>query len=119
MYQFTSVHFIPGAVDLRDGWYELAVLLAIFRGRYREGFATARPIEPGKALPCDLALLNANHVFQPGHRVMVQVQSNLFPLYDRRRIAARQRRGSGTRRSCRAASNCRCAEFRTSWTPAA
>jgi predicted acyl esterase len=26
---------------------------------------------------------NVNHVFQPGHRIMVQVQSSLFPLYDR------------------------------------
>jgi predicted acyl esterase len=24
-----------------------------------------------------------NHVFEPGHRIMVQVQSSLFPLYDR------------------------------------
>jgi predicted acyl esterase len=24
-----------------------------------------------------------NHVFEPGHRIMVQVQSTLFPLYDR------------------------------------
>ena len=24
-----------------------------------------------------------NHVFLPGHRIMVQVQSSLFPLYDR------------------------------------
>ena len=24
-----------------------------------------------------------NHTFQPGHRIMVQVQSTLFPLYDR------------------------------------
>jgi predicted acyl esterase len=25
----------------------------------------------------------ANHVFLPGHRLMVQVQSTWFPLYDR------------------------------------
>lgn len=65
------------------GGYELAVSLAIFRGGHREGFATARPIEPGKALPCDFAPPNANHEFQPWHRVMVQMQSTLFPLYDR------------------------------------
>ena len=45
--------------------------------------AGALSSEPGKALPYDFALPNANHVFQPGHRVMVQVQSSLFPLYDR------------------------------------
>ena len=24
-----------------------------------------------------------NYVFKPGHRIMVQIQSSLFPLYDR------------------------------------
>ena len=24
-----------------------------------------------------------NHVFLPGHKIMVQVQSSLFPIYDR------------------------------------
>jgi predicted acyl esterase len=28
-------------------------------------------------------LPTVNHVFQPGHRIMVQVQSSQFPLYDR------------------------------------
>jgi predicted acyl esterase len=28
-------------------------------------------------------LPTVNHIFQPGHRIMVQVQSTLFPLYDR------------------------------------
>ena len=28
-------------------------------------------------------LPNVNHVFLPGHRIMVQIQSSLFPLYDR------------------------------------
>jgi uncharacterized protein len=28
-------------------------------------------------------LPNVDHVFLPGHRIMVQVQSSLFPLYDR------------------------------------
>ena len=29
------------------------------------------------------ALPTTNHVFLPGHRIMVQVQSSWFPLYDR------------------------------------
>lgn len=65
------------------GGYELAVSLAIFRGRYREGFDTPKAIAPDKTLAYAFDLPNANHVFQPGHRVMVQVQSTLFPLYDR------------------------------------
>ncbi|WP_049620838.1 CocE/NonD family hydrolase [Frateuria defendens] len=65
------------------GGYQLAVAMDIFRGRYREGYATPKPIAANQALPYRFDLPNANHVFLPGHRVMVQVQSSWFPLYDR------------------------------------
>jgi len=55
----------------------------IFRGRYRESFATPKPIEANKPLLYRFALPPANHVFLPGHRIMVQIQSSWFPLYDR------------------------------------
>ena len=65
------------------GGYQLAVTMDIFRGRYREGFEIAKPIAPGQPLAYRFALPNANHVFLKGHRIMVQVQSSWFPLYDR------------------------------------
>jgi hypothetical protein len=65
------------------GGYQLAVAMDILRGRYREGFTAAKPIAAGQALAYRFELPNANHVFLPGHRVMVQVQSSWFPLYDR------------------------------------
>jgi putative CocE/NonD family hydrolase len=65
------------------GGYQLMVSADIFRGRYREGFETAKAIEPNKPLPYRFALPTANHVFLKGHRLMVQVQSTWFPLYDR------------------------------------
>ena len=49
----------------------------------RESFAHAQAIEPNKPLDYRFALPPANHVFLPGHRIMVQVQSSWFPLYDR------------------------------------
>ena len=72
---------VPSAPEM--GGYELAVSMAIFRGRYRQGFEHAEAIAPDQTLPYKFGLPTANHVFQPGHRVMVQVQSSLFPLYDR------------------------------------
>lgn len=65
------------------GGYQLMVAADIFRGRYRESLETAKAIEPDKPLPYRFALPTANHVFLPGHRLMVQVQSSWFPLYDR------------------------------------
>jgi predicted acyl esterase len=65
------------------GGYQLMVSADIFRGRYRESLETAKPIAPDQALLYRFALPTANHVFLPGHRIMVQVQSSWFPLYDR------------------------------------
>jgi putative CocE/NonD family hydrolase len=65
------------------GGYQLMVSADIFRGRYRESLETPKAIEPDKPLLYRFALPNANHVFLPGHRIMVQIQSSWFPLYDR------------------------------------
>jgi len=65
------------------GGYQLMVSADIFRGRYREGFDTPRALTPDAPLTYKFDLPNANHVFLPGHRIMVQVQSSWFPLYDR------------------------------------
>jgi putative CocE/NonD family hydrolase len=65
------------------GGYQLMISADIFRGRYRESLETPKPLAPGKALLYRFALPTANHVFLPGHRIMVQVQSSWFPLYDR------------------------------------
>jgi putative CocE/NonD family hydrolase len=65
------------------GGYQLMVAADILRGRYRESFETAKPIAANKPLVYQFPLPTANHVFLPGHRLMVQVQSSWFPLYDR------------------------------------
>jgi uncharacterized protein len=65
------------------GGYQLMIAADIFRGRYRESLEVAKPIEPNKPLRYRFPLPNANHVFLPGHRIMVQLQSSWFPLYDR------------------------------------
>ena len=75
----------PDAVPSQPefGGYQLAVALDIFRGRYRESFERPQALTPDKPLAYTFALPHANHVFKPGHRIMVQVQSTLFPVYDR------------------------------------
>jgi putative CocE/NonD family hydrolase len=63
--------------------YELAISLDIFRGRYRTSFEHPEAMKPNEPELYKFDLPNVNHIFQPGHRIMVQVQSTLFPLYDR------------------------------------
>jgi putative CocE/NonD family hydrolase len=65
------------------GGYQLMVSADIFRGRYRESLETAKPLAANEPLVYRFGLPTAHHVFQRGHRIMVQVQSSWFPLYDR------------------------------------
>jgi hypothetical protein len=63
--------------------YELMIASEIFRGRFRESFETPKPIPPGQPVSYRIDLHSNDHAFLKGHRIMVQVQSTWFPLYDR------------------------------------
>jgi len=70
-----------------DDWklsgYELMISDEIFRGRYRESYERPEPLKPDEVTPFTIDLHTQDHVFKKGHRIMVQVQSTWFPLYDR------------------------------------
>jgi uncharacterized protein len=72
---------VPGEVEL--GGYELPIAMDILRGRYRDDPARPTAIPANKVVAYSLKLPHADHVFLPGHRIMVQIQSSWFPLYDR------------------------------------
>jgi uncharacterized protein len=63
--------------------FELPIGIEIFRGRYVHGFDKPAALTPGKVEEYKFGLPNVDHVFLRGHRIMIQVQSSLFPLYDR------------------------------------
>jgi hypothetical protein len=65
------------------GGYQLMISADIFRGRYRESREHPTALVADKPLLYRFTLPTANHVFLPGHRIMVQIQSSWFPLYDR------------------------------------
>jgi putative CocE/NonD family hydrolase len=71
------------AVQPELGGYELGIAMDIFRGRYRDSFEHPTAIPAGQVQRYRFALPDANHVFGKGHRIMVQIQSSWFPLYDR------------------------------------
>ncbi|WEN14248.1 CocE/NonD family hydrolase [Rhodanobacter sp. AS-Z3] len=75
----------PGSdpADPAMGGYELPVSLDIFRGRYRHSFADPSAIPANQLQEYKFRLPTTNYEFKPGHRIMVQIQSSLFPLYDR------------------------------------
>ncbi|MES2136354.1 MAG: CocE/NonD family hydrolase [Pseudomonadota bacterium] len=65
------------------GGYQLAIAMDVIRGRYRTDPAHPAPLTPNAPLPYEFALPTVDYVVEPGHRLMVQVQSSWFPLYDR------------------------------------
>ena len=71
------------AAEPKLGGYQLPISMDIFRGRYRTSYAHPHALTPNKPLTYRFHLPTANHVFRKGHRIMVQVQSSWFPLYDR------------------------------------
>ncbi len=65
-----------------DG-YELMIADEILRGRFRESFERPQAVAPNQVTPYHIDLHTNDHAFLKGHRIMVQVQSTWFPLYDR------------------------------------
>ena len=72
---------VPSQPEL--GGYELPIGTDILRGRYRDSFTAPSPIPPNTPQHYRFTLPNVNYDVLPGHRIMVQIQSTLFPLYDR------------------------------------
>jgi putative CocE/NonD family hydrolase len=63
--------------------YQQMVRSEIMRARWREGFDNPKPMVPGKVTEIPLALQDVLHTFKKGHRIVVQVQSSMFPIFDR------------------------------------
>jgi len=65
------------------GGYQLMIADEILRGRYRKSFEKPEPVKAGEVTEYKWSLHGADHTFQKGHKIMVEVQSSWFPLYDR------------------------------------
>jgi putative CocE/NonD family hydrolase len=63
--------------------YQLMVADEIFRGRYLKSFEHPEALQPGAVNEFKWSLHGVDHTFLKGHRIMVEVQSTWFPLYDR------------------------------------
>jgi putative CocE/NonD family hydrolase len=63
--------------------YQMLVRGEVLRGRYRNSFENPEPFVPGEVTAVRFEIPDVAHTFQPGHRIMVQVQNSWFPLVDR------------------------------------
>jgi putative CocE/NonD family hydrolase len=79
----TDADWIVKLIDIAPDGAQTMIVDEIFRGRYRESFETPHAITAGKTEEYKWSLHGADHTFLKGHRMMVEVQSSWFPLYDR------------------------------------
>jgi predicted acyl esterase len=63
--------------------FQLMISDEILRGRFRNSFSKPEPIPANKVVGYTIDLHTNDHAFLKGHRIMVQVQSTWFPVYDR------------------------------------
>ncbi len=73
----------PNPTLVRLGGYQQLVRGDIMRGKFRESFEKPIPFKPGEPTRVRFSLQDVGHSFRSGHRIMIQVQSSWFPLFDR------------------------------------
>jgi len=62
--------------------FQHLVRVGYIRGRYRNSFEQPAPFVPNKKTEVIVPLLEILHTFKKGHRIMIQIQSSMFPLFD-------------------------------------
>jgi len=73
----------PDPTGVRMGGYEMLLTGDILRGRYHRSFEKPEALVPGRPTRFAFDLPDRFHTFLKGHRLMVQVQSTWFPMFDR------------------------------------
>jgi hypothetical protein len=81
--QFGTVAGPTGRRGHNLGEYEMLVRGDVLRGKFRNSMSRPEPFVPGAVTPIHYQMNDIFHTFQPGHRIMVQVQSTWFPMIDR------------------------------------
>ncbi len=69
--------------DVPIGGYQMLVRGEVLRGRYRNSFEKPEAFVPGEVTEVSFRIPDVAHSFEPGHKIMIQVQNSWFPLIDR------------------------------------
>jgi putative CocE/NonD family hydrolase len=95
----TDADWVVKLIDVYPGWeenhaymphkniilsnYQQMVRSEIMRSRFRNSFEKPEALKPNERTAINFRLQDVLHTFKKGHRIMVQVQSTMFPLFDR------------------------------------
>jgi hypothetical protein len=73
----------PKIDNVETGGWQMLVRWEVMRGKFRNSYEKPEPFTPNEPTKVSVPLQDAAHTFLKGHRIMVQVQSTMFPLIDR------------------------------------
>ncbi|MBA7656649.1 Cocaine esterase [subsurface metagenome] len=73
----------PNRGNIRMEDFQMLLAGDVFRSKFRNSYTIPEPIVPNQVTRIEFDLLDKNHTFLKGHKIMVQVQSSWFPLIDR------------------------------------
>ncbi len=73
----------PNPNGIEMGGYQRMVRFEILRGKFRNGFNKPEAFKPNEIANVKVNLNDVDHTFLKGHKIMVQIQSSMFPLFDR------------------------------------
>lgn len=74
---------VPNPTGVRMGGYQMLLAGDIMRAKFRRSFSKPEALVPGQVTPLQFPLGHRQHTFRTGHRIMIQVQSSWFPMFDR------------------------------------
>lgn len=79
----TDADFVVKIIDVDEDGSQNLIRWEVMRGKYRKSLSQPEPFTPSQPTALHFTLNDMVHTFLPRHRIMVQVQSSLFPLLDR------------------------------------
>jgi putative CocE/NonD family hydrolase len=77
------IDVFPSDAPAPMGGYQMLLTGDILRGKFRTSLSKPEPMVPNQITHLEFELGDKNHTFQRGHRIMVQIQSSWFPMFDR------------------------------------
>jgi putative CocE/NonD family hydrolase len=73
----------PNPQNVRMGGFQMLLAGDILRAKFRNSMSDPEPLTPGQPTRLTFTIGDRYHTFLKGHRLMVQVQSSWFPMFDR------------------------------------
>jgi hypothetical protein len=73
----------PNPQNVRMGHFQMLLAGDILRAKFRKSMSRPEPMVPHQPATLQFSLGDKYHTFLKGHRVMVQIQSSWFPMFDR------------------------------------